>query len=76
MSDQSGAEVNALSIPTVLEQLGLDRIGLLKVDIKGYEGILLRPRCVECQGYGDQNLSPVKKVALRLGRVEARPGER
>lgn len=34
--------VRALSIPTIMQQLGWDRIGLLKMDIEGYESVLLR----------------------------------
>jgi FkbM family methyltransferase len=32
----------ALSIPTIMSRLGWDRIGLLKMDIEGYEATLLR----------------------------------
>jgi FkbM family methyltransferase len=65
----SGAavDVEALSIPTVLERLGWDRIGLLKVDIEGCEGVLLRQRSewlsrvdamrIEChEGFGERDL--------------------
>jgi FkbM family methyltransferase len=63
----AAVDVEALSIPTVLERLGWDRIGLLKVDIEGYEGILLRQRsewlcrvdamCIEChEGFGERDL--------------------
>ncbi len=60
-------EVEAVSMPTLLEKLGWERISLLKVDIEGYEGVLLKERCewltyvdaicIEChEGYGSCDL--------------------
>ena len=39
---RGGISVEALSIPTILHRLGWERIGLLKMDIEGYEAVLLR----------------------------------
>lgn len=63
-------EVAAVSVPSLLAQLGWDRIGLLKIDIEGYEGVLLRHSCawldqvdnisVEChEGFNDRDLQAV-----------------
>jgi len=60
-------EVEAMSVPALLKKLGWKRIGLLKVDIEGYEGILLKEHCewltlvdamcVEChEGYSQSDL--------------------
>jgi FkbM family methyltransferase len=60
-------DVEALSIPTLMKRLGWDRIGLLKIDIEGYEGVLLKEKCdwlsgvdamcIEChEGYGEKDL--------------------
>ena len=38
-------DVPAISIPTLLENLGWDRIGLMKVDIEGHEKILFAGDC-------------------------------
>lgn len=40
--DGNECEVPAVTIPSLLTQLGWDRVGLLKIDIEGYEGILLQ----------------------------------
>lgn len=59
--------VSAVTVPTLMKGLGWERIGLLKVDIEGYEGILLKDRCdwlnsvgalcLECHdGYGESDL--------------------
>jgi len=59
--------VEAVSMPTLLKKLGWERIGLLKVDIEGYETILLKERCewltcvdamcIEChEGYDESDL--------------------
>src|SRR5208282_2708072 len=37
--------VGAMRIPTILEHLGWDRIGLLKMDIEGHERVLLTRNC-------------------------------
>lgn len=61
-------EVEAISMDTLMAVLGWDRISLLKVDIEGYEGILLKQQCewlrlvdamcIEChEGYGFSDLS-------------------
>jgi FkbM family methyltransferase len=60
-------EVEAVSAFTLMRRLGWDRISLLKVDIEGYEGILLKRNCdwlhnvdalcIEChEGYGEADL--------------------
>jgi FkbM family methyltransferase len=77
-------QVQALSVPTIMRILGWARIGLLKVDIEGYESELLRPPCdwlhqvdalcIECHdGFGEYQL---KNLAQRYGfRVpQALPG--
>jgi FkbM family methyltransferase len=38
-------EVGAVSVPTLMGELGWKRIGLLKIDVEGYEGVLLRQNC-------------------------------
>ena len=77
-------EVPALSIPTIQRELGWDRIGLLKVDIEGYEKELLNKHCqwlrtvdamcVECHnGFG---LADLQRIATEFGFQEpvALPG--
>jgi FkbM family methyltransferase len=65
-------QVEALSIPTLLNKLGWSRISLLKVDIEGYEAILLKECCdwlsivdaicIEChEGYGEGDLQDLAK---------------
>jgi FkbM family methyltransferase len=65
-------EVEAISVPTLLKKLNWERINLLKVDIEGYEGILLRENCewlnfvdamcIEChEGYGESELYALAK---------------
>ena len=65
-------QVEALSIPTLLQKLGWGRISLLKVDIEGYEAILLKEQCnwlslvdaicIEChEGYGEADLQVLAK---------------
>lgn len=60
-------EVEAMSVSTLLQKLNWQEIGLLKVDIEGYEAILLQENCewlscvnaicIEChEGYGESNL--------------------
>jgi FkbM family methyltransferase len=64
---QRGIEVAAYSVPTLLRDLGWDRIGLLKVDIEGHERKLLArceswmhlvdAMCIEChEGFGRAEL--------------------
>jgi FkbM family methyltransferase len=59
--------VESVSIPTLLARLQWPRIGLLKIDIEGYEGVLLRDNCdwlwkvdalcIEChENYGEADL--------------------
>ena len=63
-------QVDAISVPTLLERLGWERISLLKVDIEGYERVLLKERCewlsrvdsmcVEChRGFGEPDLQAI-----------------
>ena len=62
--------VEGVSIPSILARLGWERIGLLKVDIEGYERELLTQNCewlrcvdalcVEChEGFGEKELNQV-----------------
>jgi FkbM family methyltransferase len=68
-------KVQAISVPTIIEKMNWTRIGLLKVDIEGYEAILLKERCdwlalvdamcIEChEGYDEGDL---REVADRYG---------
>lgn len=68
-------EVPAMSVPTIMRRLGWSRIGLLKVDIEGYEKILFAGACewlhlvdvacIEChEGFGEPEL---RRVADRHG---------
>lgn len=67
--------VESLSVPTIMQRLHWSRIGLLKVDIEGYEAILLTTDCdwlhlvdsilVEChEGFDEADLN---RVALAHG---------
>jgi FkbM family methyltransferase len=67
--------VQAVAVPSLLKEMSWERIGLLKIDIEGYEGILLKERCdwlnsvdalcLEChEGYGESDL---KALALDYG---------
>ena len=38
-------EVASVSVPSILRQLGWDRVGLLKIDIEGHESVLLSQAC-------------------------------
>src|SRR5262249_12626590 len=38
-------KVTSLSVPTILQRLGWDRIGLLKIDIEGHERVLFSTDC-------------------------------
>ncbi len=78
--DGTRLEVESVSVPTLLERLGWERIGLLKVDIEGYEGILFKQRsewlakvdalCIEChEGFG---LDDLRAVAQEFGFCEPR----
>jgi FkbM family methyltransferase len=60
-------EVTALSVPTLMKKLSWERISLLKVDVEGYEAVLLKEDCewlafvdaicIEChEGYGEADL--------------------
>jgi FkbM family methyltransferase len=68
-SNASGSRLNvaAITIPTILQQLGWERIGLLKVDIEGHEKVLFSKHCdwlsrveaicIEChEGFGGTDL--------------------
>jgi FkbM family methyltransferase len=63
-------EVPGVSVVTLLRTLGWERIGLLKIDIEGYEGVLLRENaewlskvdalCLEChEGFGRPALEEI-----------------
>ena len=65
-------EVHGISVKTLMQQLGWKRIGLLKIDIEGYEAILLRDNCdwlslvdamcIEChEGYDESDLNILSK---------------
>jgi FkbM family methyltransferase len=65
-------KVDAISVSSLLQQLNWKRIDLLKIDIEGYEGILLKENCdwlyrvdavcIEChEGYGEADLKEVAK---------------
>lgn len=67
--------VDGISVPTLLDELNWGRVNLLKIDIEGYEGVLLRERCewlqrvdalcIEChEGYGESDL---RELAARFG---------
>jgi FkbM family methyltransferase len=68
-------QVDGISVPTLLKELAWERIGLLKVDIEGYESILLRERyewlervdaiCIEC--HGEFDINDLREVAQRFG---------
>ena len=60
-------EVEAITISSLMQRLNWKRINLLKVDIEGYEGVLLKEGCdwlkyvdalcIEChEGYGEEDL--------------------
>jgi hypothetical protein len=65
-------EVEGISIPTLMQKLNWQEIGLLKIDIEGYEAILLQANCewlsrvnaicIEChEGYGESQLQALAK---------------
>lgn len=60
-------QCRALSLPSIMKQLQWDRVGLLKMDVEGYEKVLLSEKCdwlklvdaicIECHdGYGRTDL--------------------
>jgi len=74
-TDDAGTvtEVPAVSVPTILDKLGWDRVGLLKVDIEGHEKELLGGNCdwmqrvdamyIEChEGFGESDLKRISKI--------------
>jgi FkbM family methyltransferase len=72
--------VKALSVPTLLQQLAWDRIGLLKVDIEGHEAALFARNCswlnlvdamcIECHdGFSEVDL---EKLANRFAFLRPR----
>jgi FkbM family methyltransferase len=82
--DGRAIEVEAVSVPTLLDRLGWERVDLLKVDVEGYEAILLTENadwlsrvdamCIEChEGF---ELADLQAVADRwgLGRVRQERG--
>jgi len=75
ISGREHIEVSAYSIPTLLSQLGWDRIGLLKIDIEGHEKVLLSRNAswlsrvdaigIEChEGFDERDL---QNLAHRFG---------
>lgn len=76
-------QVSSISMPNLLRELGWERIGLLKIDVEGYEGILLRENnlwlrnvdalCIEChEGFGEEDLRVI--ASTRGWRMQALPG--
>lgn len=71
-------EVEAISIPTIMQSLGWTRIGLLKVDIEGHEKVLLSSHdewarlvdkiCIECH-----EVYPVAELAQFADRFGFHP---
>lgn len=68
-------QVKAVSVSSLMRELGWKRIGLLKVDVEGYEGILLQNKCewlscidsicIEChEGFG---VAELKTIAAKYG---------
>lgn len=64
--------VESLSVPTLLQRLKWARVELLKIDIEGYEGVLLAQNrdwlwnvdqiCIEChENYGESDLIAVAR---------------
>jgi FkbM family methyltransferase len=64
-----------VSVPSLMKRLGWKRIGLLKIDIEGYEQVLLKENCdwlklvdaicIECHpGYSEDDL---KEMAAKYG---------
>lgn len=77
MSETSGVLVSCegVSVPSLMKRLGWKHIGLLKIDIEGYERVLLKEKCdwlklvdaicIECHpGYGEDDL---KELAAKYG---------
>ena len=73
--DGATQRVEGITVPTLLKELRWEHVGLLKIDIEGYEGVLLRERCewldcveamcIEChEGYGADDL---RAMASRFG---------
>ena len=71
----SALTVPAISIPSLLKELGWERIGLLKIDIEGHERVLLGQDCdwltrvdaicIEChEAFGEGDL---QRLAARYG---------
>ena len=68
-------QVESVSVPSLMRDFGWKRVGLLKIDIEGYEGILLKEKCewlnlidsicIEChEGFGIMELS---NIAAKYG---------
>ncbi len=77
MSETAGVLVSCegVSVPSLMKRLGWERIGLLKIDIEGYERVLLKEKCdwlklvdaicIECHpGYSEDDL---KEMAAKYG---------
>lgn len=74
-TDDGKIEVAGISVPTLMAEMGWERIDLLKIDIEGYENVLLRENCqwlgkvdavcIELhEGFGEEDL---RAVAARFG---------
>lgn len=66
-------DVHGISVPTLMRQMRWERIGLLKVDIEGYEAVLLKENCdwlsrvdamcIEChEGYDESDLNALTRA--------------
>lgn len=72
--------VEAMSIPTLLQRLGWQSVDLLKVDIEGYESVLLRQdaswlglvRMVFIEVHGDFGEPELREVAALAGFTQLR----
>ena len=70
-----GFEADALSVTTILDRLGWERVGLAKMDIEGHERVVLAERCdwlhrvdALCLEYhGEGGAEQLGEVACRYG---------
>jgi FkbM family methyltransferase len=66
-------KVDAMSVPTIMQRLGWERIGLIKIDIEGHERVLLAGNCdwlnrvdamcIEChEGFDETDLQGLARL--------------